>query len=50
MLYETHYRHDEALSPEALGTLPAALHALNAGVDDAYVPASRSTAMRRFCC
>ena len=34
MLYETHYRHDEALSPEALGTLPAALHALNAGVDD----------------
>ena len=34
MLYDTHYRHNEALSPEALGTLPAALHALNAGVDD----------------
>lgn len=34
MLYETHYRHNEALSPEALGTLPAALHPLNAGVDD----------------
>ena len=23
MLYDTHYRHNEALSPEALGTLPA---------------------------
>lgn len=34
MLYDTHYRHNEALSPEALTTLPAALHALNAGVDD----------------
>ena len=34
MLYETHYRHDEALSPDAFGTLPAALHALNACVDD----------------
>ena len=34
MLYDTHYRHKEALSPDALGTLPAALHALNAGVDD----------------
>lgn len=34
MLYDTHYRHNEALSPDALGTLPAALHALNAGVDD----------------
>ena len=34
MFYETHYRHNEGLSPEALGTLPAALHALNAGVDD----------------
>ena len=34
MLYDTHYRHNEALSPDALGTLPAALHALNAGVDE----------------
>ena len=34
MFYDTHYRHNEALSPKALGTLPAALHALNAGVDD----------------
>lgn len=34
MFYDTHYRHNEALSPEALTTLPAALHALNAGVDD----------------
>ena len=34
MLYEAHYRHHEALSPDAFGTLPAALHALNAGVDD----------------
>ncbi len=34
MLYNTHYCHNEALSPDALGTLPAALHALNAGVDD----------------
>lgn len=34
MLYDTHYRHNDALSPEALGTLRAALHALNAGVDD----------------
>ena len=34
MFYDTHYRHDEALSPEALSTLPAALHALNAGVED----------------
>ena len=34
MLYDIHYRHNAALSPEALGTLPAALHALNAGVDD----------------
>jgi len=34
MLYDTHYRHNEALSPEALTTLPAALHALNAGIDD----------------
>ena len=34
MPYDTHYRHNEALSPEALGTLSAALHALNMGVDD----------------
>ena len=34
MFYDTQYRHNEALSPDALGTLPAALHALNAGVDD----------------
>ena len=34
MFYDTHYRHNEALSPEALTTLPAALQALNAGVDD----------------
>ena len=34
MLYDTHYRHNEALSSEVLGNLPAALHALNAGVDD----------------
>ncbi|MGY2734646.1 hypothetical protein [Sphingomonas sp. UYP23] len=34
MFYDTHYRHNEALFPDALGTLPAALHALNAGVDD----------------
>ncbi|MET3762145.1 hypothetical protein [Sphingomonas sp. UYEF23] len=34
MFYDTHYRHNEALSPDALGTLPAALHALNAGVAD----------------
>ncbi|WP_375383574.1 hypothetical protein [uncultured Sphingomonas sp.] len=34
MFYDTHYRQDEALSPEALDTLPAALHALNASVED----------------
>lgn len=34
MFYDTHYRHNEALSPDALGTLPAALHALNAAVED----------------
>ncbi|WP_242098171.1 hypothetical protein [Sphingomonas sp. CROZ-RG-20F-R02-07] len=34
MFYDTHYRHNEALSLDALGTLPAALHALNAAVDD----------------
>ncbi len=34
MFYDTHYRHNEALLPDALATLPAALHALNRGVDD----------------
>lgn len=34
MFYDTHYRHNEALSPEALTTLPAALHALNTGLED----------------
>ena len=34
MLYDTHYRHNEAFSPDALGSLPAALYALNAGADD----------------
>ncbi len=34
MLYDTHYRHNEALSPDALASIPAALHALNAAVDD----------------
>lgn len=34
MLYDTLYRHNQALSPSGLETLPAALHALNAAVDD----------------
>ncbi|MDQ1159534.1 ankyrin repeat protein [Sphingomonas sp. SORGH_AS 950] len=34
MFYDTQYRHDEALSPAALTTLTAALHALNKGVED----------------
>ncbi len=34
MLYDTIYRHNQALSPAGLETLPAALHALNAAVDD----------------
>jgi hypothetical protein len=34
MLYDTIYRHNHALSPAGLETLPAALHALNAAVDD----------------
>ncbi|MDJ0275972.1 hypothetical protein QLH51_04030 [Sphingomonas sp. 2R-10] len=34
MFYDTQYCHNAALSPEALTTVPAALHALNAGVDD----------------
>ncbi len=34
MFYDTLYRHNQALSPDGLETLPAALHALNAAVDD----------------
>ena len=34
MLYDTLYRHNQALSPGGLETVPAALHALNAAVDD----------------
>jgi len=34
MLYDTIYRQNQALSPAGLETLPAALHALNAAVDD----------------
>ncbi|MDY0969060.1 hypothetical protein [Sphingomonas sp. CFBP9021] len=34
MLYDTIYRHNQALSPAGLETLPAALHALSAAVDD----------------
>lgn len=34
MHYDTLYRHNQALSPAGLETLPAALHALNAAVDD----------------
>ena len=34
MLYDTLYRHNQALSPSGLETIPAALHALNAAVDD----------------
>ena len=34
MLYDTAYRHDQALSPDGLETVPAALYALNAAVDD----------------
>lgn len=34
MLYDTRYRHDQALAPSGIETLPAALHALNAAVDD----------------
>lgn len=32
--YDTLYRHNQALSPAGLETLPAALHALNAAVED----------------
>lgn len=34
MFYDTLYRHNQALSPHGLETIPAALHALNAAVDD----------------
>ena len=34
MFYDTTYRHNQALSPAGLETIPAALHALNAAVDD----------------
>ncbi len=34
MFYDTLYRHNQALSPAGLDHLPAALHALNAAVDD----------------
>lgn len=34
MLYDTLYRHNQALAPDGLETLLAALHALNAAVDD----------------
>ena len=34
MFYDTAYRHSQALSPSGLETIPAALHALNAAVDD----------------
>lgn len=34
MFYDTQYRHDEALSPDALTTLTAALYALNKAVED----------------
>ena len=34
MLYDTIYRHNQALSPAGLETMPAALHALIAAVDD----------------
>lgn len=34
MIYDTLYRHNQALSPAGLEAIPAALHALNAAVDD----------------
>lgn len=34
MFYDTLYRHNQALSPSGLETVPAALQALNAAVDD----------------
>lgn len=34
MLYDTHYRHNQALHPDALTTIHTALHALNRAVED----------------
>lgn len=34
MLYDTIYRHNQALSPDALTTVPAAIHAVAAAIDD----------------
>ncbi len=34
MIYDTLYRHNQALFPDGLEAVPAALHALNAAVDD----------------
>jgi hypothetical protein len=48
MFYDTRYRHNQALSPAGLDHLPAALHALNAAVDDcqrAGKPVARDAAI-----
>lgn len=48
MFYDTLYRHNQALAPDGLKTLPAALHALNAAVDDcrrAGKPVARDAAI-----
>jgi hypothetical protein len=34
MFYDTHYRHNDALHPDALTSISSALHALNAAIDD----------------
>ncbi len=34
MFYDTCYRHNEALQPDALASVPNALHALNAAIED----------------
>ena len=34
MFYDTLYRHNQALAPTGLESVPSALHALNAAVDD----------------
>jgi hypothetical protein len=34
MHYDTHHRHNQALSPDGLETLPAAVHALQAAIED----------------
>lgn len=47
MFYDTLYRHNQALAPDGLETLPAALHALNAAVDDCRRAARRLPAMRQ---